>query len=362
MMIDFMELLSKDPYSTDKAEKNTLLTTGLSVLTSHHYQACEYYRNILNAIGFDTQNIASWTDIPFLPVRLFKEIDLLSVQSHEVVKTMTSSGTSGQAVSKIYLDRETSANQLKVLAKIVSSYIGAQRLPMLILDSPSIVENRKMFSARGAGILGFSMFAADKAYALDDNMELDCTAIDIFLEKHKGKKILLFGFTYMIWKCFYKELARRGLCYDLGSSILIHGGGWKKLENESVSSVDFKQCLREVCGINRIHDYYGMVEQVGSIYMECDQGYLHASIFSDVLTRCPFDFSPVAFGEEGIIEVVSLLPGSYPGHALLTEDVGIIIGEDDCPCGRLGKYFKILGRLENAEVRGCSDTYGARSL
>jgi len=96
--------------------------------------------------------------------------------------------------------------------------------------------------------------------------------------------------------------------------------------------------------------------------MECEQGHLHASIFSDVLTRRPFDFSPVAFGEKGIIEVVSLLPGSYPGHALLTEDVGIILGEDDCPCGRLGKYFKILGRLENAEVRGCSDTYGTRSF
>jgi hypothetical protein len=63
------------------------------------------------------------------------------------------------------------------------------------------------------------------------------------------------------------------------------------------------------------------------------------------------------FGEAGIIEVVSALPKSYPGHALLTEDEGIVIGEDDCPCGRKGKYFKVHGRLANAEIRGCSDTY-----
>jgi len=33
------------------------------------------------------------------------------------------------------------------------------------------------------------------------------------------------------------------------------------------------------------------------------------------------------------------------------------MGEDDCPCGRKGKYFVIHGRLKNAEVRGCSDTF-----
>ena len=42
------------------------------------------------------------------------------------------------------------------------------------------------------------------------------------------------------------------------------------------------------------------------------------------------------------------------------EDEGIILGEDDCPCGRKGKYFKILGRLKDAEIRGCSDTYATK--
>ena len=61
--------------------------------------------------------------------------------------------------------------------------------------------------------------------------------------------------------------------------------------------------------------------------------------------------------EKGIVELVSVLPTSYPGHVLFTEDEGEILGEDDCPCGRKGKYFKIYGRIKNAEVRGCSDTY-----
>ena len=63
-------------------------------------------------------------------------------------------------------------------------------------------------------------------------------------------------------------------------------------------------------------------------------------------------------GEDGIIQLLSLLPISYPGQSILTEDLGTILGEDDCICERKGKYFKINGRLKNAEVRGCSDTYG----
>ena len=79
----------------------------------------------------------------------------MSVSRNEVVKTMTSSGTTGQAVSKIYLDRETSGLQTKVLAKIVSSFIGNQRVPMLILDSSEVIKNRAMFSARERVYWGF---------------------------------------------------------------------------------------------------------------------------------------------------------------------------------------------------------------
>ena len=100
-----------------------------------------------------------------------------------------------------------------------------------------------------------------------------------------------------------------------------------------------------------------MVEQTGSIFMECLNGNLHASIFSDILIRRSDDFSIAKVGEKGIIQTLSLLPLSYPGHSLLTEDEGVFLGEDDCACGRLGKYFKISGRVKNAEMRGCSDTY-----
>ena len=138
------------------------------------------------------------------------------------------------------------------------------------------------------------------------------------------------------------------------------GGGWKKLISEQISRNDFKKRINEVLGIRHFLDHYGMVEQTGCIYAECECGHLHASIYSDVIPRRFDDFSPCRIGEEGVLQTVSVLPHSYPGHSLLTEDVGRVIGVDDCPCGRKGKYIEISGRLKQAEVRGCSDTYAAK--
>lgn len=355
--MEYNEFFDIAPFELNKSEKDTLLTNKLTELTKYHIDNCLEYKNILSALDFDVDSIKHYEDLPFLPVSLFKEMDILSIKKEDVFKTMTSSGTSGQAVSKIYLDKETANLQQKALAKIVTDYTKT-RLPMIIIDSPDVIKNRESFSARGAGILGFSIFARDKIFALDENMNINFDLINEFLEKHKGKDIFLFGFTFMIWQHFYKELLKNGNKIDLTHGILIHGGGWKKLQNEQVSSEEFKKKLEEQTGIKKVYDYYGMVEQTGCIYMECEEGHLHASVFSDVIIRNHKDFSVCNINQKGIMQVVSVIPKSYAGHSLLTEDEGMILGVDDCKCGRLGKYFKIFGRIKNAEIRGCSDTYG----
>jgi len=354
------EILDISPYSLQKKEKSTLLSEYLTELSVYHYMHCTAYKSMMDSVGFDMQKRYNYWQLPFLPVRLFKLFELYSVPKEEIVKTMTSSGTSGQAVSKIYLDRETSANQTKALTKIVSSYIGKQRVPMIIIDSENVVKDRNLFSARGAGILGFSMFGTKRIYALNDKMELNVEELKNFINAHKDEKIFLFGFTFMIYQHFYKELLKNDIKLDLSNGVMIHGGGWKKLVSEAITSEMFSTGLKNVCGINNVYDYYGMVEQTGTIYMECECGHLHAPVFSDVIIRRAEDFSIADVGEKGIIQVVSILPKSYPGHSLLTEDEGVLLGEDDCSCGRYGKYFKIIGRLKNAEIRGCSDTYATR--
>ena len=349
-------LLRIEPYALNQYEKHEMLTEYLNLLTQRHDASCREYHNWLKNIGWKNA-VDSYYNLPMLPVRLFKDYELVSVPGESVKKVMTSSGTSSQAVSKIFLDSENIKNQSAVLTHLISSFIGKARLPMIILDTKLVKKDRKMYSARGAGITGFSIYGRDIFYALNENMELDEAGIRQYIEKHAEEPVLMFGYTYMIWQYVVCEMKKKNIHLCLRDAVLFHVGGWKKLKDQAVDSEIYNAEIKDVFGNVKIHNYYGMAEQLGSIYIECEYGHLHASNFSDIIIRDPKDFSICPMGKKGIIELVSVLPSSYPGHVILTEDEGMLLGEDDCPCGRKGKYFKVLGRIKNAEVRGCSDTY-----
>jgi hypothetical protein len=69
----------------------------------------------------------------------------------------------------------------------------------------------------------------------------------------------------------------------------------------------------------------------------------------------------VADGEYGIVQVCSVLPTSFPGNLLLTEDLAQVIAYDGCPCGRRGISFRFAGRIPKSELRGCGNIQSKRS-
>jgi hypothetical protein len=112
-------------------------------------------------------------------------------------------------------------------------------------------------------------------------------------------------------------------------------------------------------GICTIRDFYGMAEQVGSVFVEGDDGLLHPPAFADVIIRDPVSLAPLPPGQVGVAQVISVLPQSYPGHSLLTEDQAVVHSVDATGTEFRGKAFSVLGRFPNSELRGCSDTYAA---
>ena len=55
---------------------------------------------------------------------------------------------------------------------------------------------------------------------------------------------------------------------------------------------EFKARVAAATGVERVSNYYGMAEQTGCIYMECPQGHLHASLWSDIVVRRGRDYRP----------------------------------------------------------------------
>lgn len=346
-------LISLAPYALSHEEKAAIFAKYGNELVKHHYEHCQPYQNILDFFHLTEQ---TFEQAPPLHTSMFKLHELRSIQQKDVFKVTTSSGTTGQQVSKIYLDKTNIARQQKILSSIVKEWLGNKRLPMLIIDHPNVIKDRFSYSARGVGIQGLSLFGHHHTYALNEDMSINWPCVEGFIEQYKDEKIFIFGFTFMVWQYLLQLLDKNQKRFELSNALLLHSGGWKKLIDQAVSNEQFKTTAQQYLGAVNVHNFYGMVEQTGTIHVECEQGHLHCPTWSDVHVVSPDNLIPLPIKKSGIIELHSLLPTSYPGHKILTEDTGFLVGIDDCPCGRKGKYFQVTGRVKRAEIRGCSDT------
>ncbi len=344
-------------FSADQNQKNLLILPALRELTFHHYKHSDKYKKIIDLLNpnFISSTQIGIDQIPFLPTRIFKSNDLQSVKNKSTV-TIRSSGTTSLQQSRVVVDLETSHRQSIALLCILQDFIGREKLPMLIFDSnPTNLRNND-YTARVAGILGFAKISKSRSFALNENLDLNIDTVFEFMQENMQGEFLCFGFTSIVWEKVISELEHKGIKFPENKGIFFHGGGWKRLEEKSGTNSDaFRKSIRLTLGMSRIHDYYGMAEQAGSIFVQCNFGYFHTSVFSEVIIRDPFSFKTLGINQEGLIQVLSILPLSYPGHSLLTEDKGMLVGIDDCGCGRLGSYFIVIGRLAKSDIRGCSD-------
>jgi len=321
-------------------------------LTKFHYNNSKEYKKIIDFL-FPLKIRKTVESIPFIPAKLFKDLKLKSIPDKEVFKILQSSGTSSGKPSKIYLDKENAKKQTLVLNEIVSEILGKKRVPMLIIDEKKDILDPKKFDAKTAAILGFSLFGSNHHYLIKDKM-IDYNNLNNFLEKYSDSNFFIFGFTSYVYHFLLKKIDTKKIKKDFFKGALIHGGGWKKMEDIKISNEIFKKKLKKKLNLENIFNYYGLIEQTGSIFFECKRcNCFTTSKYSDVLIRDK-NFKILENNNKGYIQLLSLLPKSYPGHSILTEDMGEIV-ENNCNLCSGKKKFLVHGRAEKSEIRGCSD-------
>ena len=181
------------------------------------------------------------------------------------------------------------------------------------------------------------------------------------LDELKDREICIMGFTWLLYTTIIeneKNDTIRQFFKSMKNTKIIHIGGWKKLSDNEVSKEEFNQKISEFfnCEKENIIDIYGITEQLGTIYRDCAAGNKHVSVFSEIFIRNIETLEIEDEGKSGFIQLVSPIPHSYPGVSLLSDDIGRILGVDNCPCGRKGKYFRFEKRTEQADIKGCGDT------
>ncbi len=359
-MIPSLDTLLTGPlFAFSQEEKESLLLPLFFQLTEHHKAACPPYRQIVNLAFPRHKTAQSLAEIPYLPLSLFKHRRLRSVPDEAIRVTVKSSGTTGAAKSRVDLDVETAQLSAKALAATLRAVIGGERRPMLIIDAQAALRGEGGIGARASAILGLMPFGRDHVFALRDDLSLDEGAVRGFLEKHGQAPFLIYGFTYLVWQKLLPACEAHG--FDLSWSILLHSGGWKGLSQSYADNATFKKRFKDAAGVPRTVNFYGMAEMPGTIFPENEDGLLYPPAFADVIIRDPASFQPLEPGYPGLVQVMNLVPRSYPGHALLTEDIGVVEAVDTGVNGWKGKAIRILGRAPKTALRGCSNVLAAES-
>ena len=359
------DFFSHDLFVMNQSDKEKIHGKFLVNQVENQIKNNRFMKKFYDSYNFTTKTLEKPNSIPPLPVQMFKKFDLRTCLEEDVLRVLNSSATTTGIPSKIYVDKTTSFRQSKGLTSITKNFIGKERKPYLVIDEDVNKGKTTVLTARGAAIRGFANFARNTTYIMDNidgNLFLNIERLQEFCEKYQDQDILAFGFTYIIWTRLIEEAKEKNIKVHLPNLKLLHGGGWKKLLDKAVSKEIFKQEVADFFGTDpsNIIDYYGMVEQLGVVFIDCEYGYKHVPDFAEIVIRDFYSMEEVPTGNDGLIECMSLLPTSYPGQALLTEDVGKIVGIDDCKCGRKGKYFVFVARAEKAELRGCGDTFAER--
>jgi hypothetical protein len=318
----------------------------VSALEVHHRRNCDPYDRLVTVLWEPRTPEKFWEFFP-MHVGVFKRRDLASVPVHEVQRIYRSSGTRGPQ-SKIFLSRENIESQARASKEAWEKVLGRNRLPMVILDvEPQLGQENR--SASLAAALAIARFGKDIFWALDSFGELRLEKMIEWMERYHDNRKIMFGFTHAVYSQFVANPDAHLL--DFSKTLLIHGGGWKKMEAVSMPRSIFYQQLKEIFNFSEIIDYYGMVEQLGTIWIESQAGLFRPPATGGAVVRDPNDLTRMAkLGEVGLVQVFSSLPTSYPGHSLLLDDLGSLEIDDS---GEIN--LKIHGRLPSAPTRGCSD-------
>ena len=364
------ELLNYSPYDGSKECDNTFMEALREELIFHHDHN-EMYRHFCEKKNFNPRDPKySVADIPPVSVSVFKELgfDLHSVPEKDLTLALQSSATSGTP-STIVMDKITAKRQGRVMVKVVGEFIGKEKKPFLVMDIDPRSGSRELLGARFAAVTGYLKFASKVGYFLkadENNLSyFDVEGIQKFIkELPSGLPVVVFGFTYILYQNVLKSVLNSGVKLHLpGGSKIIHIGGWKKLESEKISKELFNEQLARCFGIypDDVIDIYGFTEQMGLNYPDCPCGCKHTSSYVKVLVRDIVTREILPAGKEGMLEFVTPVPHSYPGNAVLTDDIGIL-EDSPCPCGRSGQRFRVIGRLKKAEIRGCGDILSTKLM
>ncbi|MBK8444777.1 MAG: acyl transferase [Sphingobacteriales bacterium] len=300
----------------------------------HQAQHCEVYAQYLQYLHTKVHKISNISQIPCLPVELFKQHDIAQAafgnifpQSASFYSSGTgSSGNSRHFVADVSLYEASFEAGFRHFYGDISEWSVAALLPSYLERSGSslvYMANKWLEQARSGAFFLYE-WEQLKAFLLDN--------------EQKGQKTLLLGVTFALL-----DFAQYCEKLPLRHTTIMETGGMKGRRRELLRE-EVHEMLKNAFEVAAIHSEYGMTELLSQAYSE-GGGVFRCAPTMQVLCRDATDpFSYLRPAQSGLLNVIDLA-NLYSCSFLATADVGRVYADGS---------FEVLGRADHSDIRGCN--------
>ncbi len=299
-----------------------------------HYQLQHnlVYQQYVSNLKTDIHQISHYHQIPFLPIEFFKTQRVVSSETTNNTICFTSSGTTGQQVSKHYVNDiqlyETSflkgfelfygkAHQYCILA-LLPNYLEREGSSLVYMCNHLINLSKHPMS-------GFYLHNLDELIKTIETL------------KSTGQHVLLIGVSYALL-----DLAEKGV--SLNHQFIVMETGGMKGKRKELLKEELHQILKEKLQVETIHSEYGMTELLSQAYSK-QNGVFTTPPWMKILIRDVHDPKTIInthkSGGINVIDLANLNSVSF----IETKDLGKTLPNHQ---------FEILGRFDNSDIRGCN--------
>jgi hypothetical protein len=324
-MLDFL----KDSIFTIQSESefNVLALE----LFHFQYQHLPIYNSFCNGLKINLSSIKHYSQIPFLPIEFFKNNEIVCGSQNIDAVFSSSTTTSTEASRHFIADVEL---YRKSFTKTFEKFYGSPSRFCILALLPSYLERE------GSSLVFMVNDLISRSDFLQSDFFLnDFENLERLIRENESKHVptLLLGVTYALLDFAEKQPI------PLKHTIVMETGGMKGRRREMIRE-EVHSMLKDAFSVTKIHSEYGMTELLSQAYSLGD-GIFNCPPWMKVICRSTTDPLQIEkAGKSGNINCIDLA-NMYSCAFIATQDLGKIHANGS---------FEVLGRSDNAEIRGCN--------
>ena len=313
----------------------------------YQYKNVEVYQNFVDFLGKNPSEVKKIEDIPFLPIEMFKNHQVLdkifvSAQTDKSTSYFQSSGTTQMLNRSKHYIADFNLYEESIY-KSFEKFIGKPEDYIFLGLLPNYSENPYSSLIYMVDFLMKKSGKPENGYFLYNHQEL----FELLQKLGKeDKKVILFGVSFALLD-FLDSFPNTPILQFSNSLTIIETGGMKGRKAEMTKD-ELLEILQKSLGTDKIYSEYSMTELLSQAYSLGNNEYECPNWMRVLIRNAEDPFSYLEDGKTGAINIIDLA-NRYSCSFIATQDLGRIEKREF-----ENEKFQVLGRIDHSDIRGCS--------